>query len=103
MPNRDGVPANPRKEAYTSSATVQLRHPDLETGERIESITLRRPRARDLKAAVRQAGGSATPIEIDIALFSQLAELPPETIGALDLSDFGALQDAYAGFLSRAD
>ena len=84
------------------SATIKLQHPDLENGERIESITLR-PRARDVKAALRSAGRDAPAIEIDIALFSHLSELPPETIEALDLEDFQALQEAYVGFRSRAD
>lgn len=86
-----------------NTVTVELQHPDLETGEHLESITLRRPRARDLKAANRQAGLAAAPVEVDIALFSHLSELPPETIEALDLDDFQALQEAYVGFRSRAD
>lgn len=84
------------------TATVKLQYPDLETGERVEAITLRRPRARDLKAAVRQAGIGASSVEIDIALFSQLAELPPETIEAFDVTDYYELEAAYKGFLSRA-
>ena len=84
------------------SAKIKLQHPDLENGERIESITLRRPRARDVKAALRAAGRDAPAIEIDIALFSHLSELPPETIEALDLDDFQALEKAYADFQSRA-
>lgn len=91
------------KTKTTGGFTVHLQYPDLETGEQLDSITLRRPRARDLKAAIRQAGRSASPLEVDIALFSQLAELPPETIEALDLVDFQALQAAYADFQSRAD
>lgn len=83
--------------------TVKLQYPDLENGEHLDAITMRRPRARDLKAAVRQAGLGASPVEVDIALFSHLAELPPETIEALDLEDFQALQEAYVGFRSRAD
>lgn len=83
------------------SKTVKLQRPDLETGEHLDEIVLRRPRARDLKTAVRQAGRNASPVEVDIALFSQLAELPPETIEALDLSDFHRVQDAYTDFLSR--
>lgn len=70
------------KTKTTGGLTVHLQYPDLETGERLESITLRRPRARDLKAAIRQAGRSASPLEVDIALFSHLAELPPDHRGA---------------------
>lgn len=97
LKDRDRPRPRPRHE------TLTLQYPDLETGEQVEQIALRRPCARDLKAAIQQAGRNASPLEIDIILFSHLSERSPETIAALDLVDFQALQELYAGFLSRAD
>ena len=82
--------------------TVKLAFPVDADGQQIESLEMRRPTVGDLKAARRQGKGRDE--DVEITLFANLCMVPPETIEALDyLTDYSALQDAYAGFAKDAD
>ena len=76
--------------------TLQLRYPVSADGAELATLTLRRPKVRDLLAA-ETAGGS--PAEKEIRLFAHLCETPPAVIEAMDLADYQRLQEAYQGFL----
>ena len=82
-------------------AKITLRHPFDHDGARIASVTMRRPLVRDLRAAQGSAGPGASDAEVELAMFSNLCEMAPETWDAMDLGDYRQVQRAYEGFLFR--
>lgn len=78
-------------------ASIQLKHPfDRTDGSgRVETITMRRPKVKDLKAA---DGGTAQ--DQETTLFANLCELAPADLDEMDLADYKQLQKTYEGFLS---
>ncbi|WP_434361067.1 phage tail assembly protein [Parasalinivibrio latis] len=77
--------------------TITLGYPIEVEGEQITVITLRRPKARDLKHMETAKGGE---IAKSIGLIANLAELPPSAIENLDASDFQKVSDVVASFLT---
>ena len=77
------------------SQTVTLEHPFDHQGTTYTSLTMRRPKVRDEKAARRVAKDDA---EREIRLLANLCEVVPEVIEELDLADYRALQEAFTGF-----
>jgi len=77
--------------------TITLAFPITVDGAKVKSLTLRRPKVRDMLAADHATGSDA---EKEVALFANLAELTREAILDLDGKDYRALQEAYSGFLS---
>ncbi len=80
------------------SETIQLEYPIEAEGRTITAITLRRPKARDLKKMERSSGGD---IAKSIEFVADLAELPPAAIEELDGADFQCLSGVVAGFLGK--
>lgn len=78
------------------STTIKLTYPVEAEGRTIDEITIRRPKARDLRKMETAKGGE---IAKSIDLIANLAELPPSAIEDLDASDFQALSEQVAGFL----
>lgn len=78
-------------------AKVDLRWPVTVDGERVSSLTVRPPLARDSRDA--QRGGGA-PADIEIRLLANLCEVAPEVIEVLQAADYARLQGALAGFFS---
>lgn len=83
--------------------TIALDYPIEADGVRLERLTIRRPKVRDLLTANKSGGGDD--VQREIRLFANLCEVAPETIEGLDMADYGKLQEAYAGFTlgSRKD
>lgn len=81
----------------SGAAVIALAYPIETEGTTLSTITLRRPKVRDMLAA-QQAG--TTDQEREMHMFANLAEVSPEAIHALDLVDYYKLQQAYQGFLS---
>lgn len=82
--------------------TVTLQYPlKLADGRNIASITLRRPKVRDLKNAQRTGGGNA---EQEIALLAAITEehLTPEDMEELDMADYGTLQAIFQKMVGAA-
>lgn len=77
--------------------SVTLKHPVTVDGIDVTTLSMRRPRVRDLLAADKGAKGDA---EREIRMFSNLCEVPPAVIEELDLADYTTLQEVYRGFLS---
>lgn len=75
---------------------VTLAYPIEVEGELLSQVTLRRPKARDLKHMETAKGGE---IAKSMGLIAHLAELPPHAIEELDASDFQAISEVVAGFL----
>ena len=84
------------------SKTIKLRYPVEVEGAKHSELTMRRPLVGDLRAAQRSAGAGATGEDTEIALFTNLCEVPPALWDKMDLGDYLEVQEAYAGFLSRA-
>lgn len=77
-----------------SAELIKLKYP-LETG--LATISLRRPKVRDMLASDKTKGSDA---EKEIALFANLSELSPDEISSLDMADYKQIQEAYKNFLS---
>jgi hypothetical protein len=77
-----------------SGEIITLKYP-LDSG--LATLTLRRPKVRDMIASDKAKGTDA---DKEIALFANLAEISPDEIAALDMADYKQLQEAYKAFLS---
>ncbi len=75
-----------------------LEHPPRLADGVLEVLELRRPTVADV-LAIEQLGDRPD-FEKDVALVSRLAGRPREDIEALDVADFGAVQEALQGFFS---
>lgn len=82
------------------SAVVVLREPVEAGGRRVETLTMRRPLVRDLRAAQRAAGRGALGADVEFRLFVNLCEVEPEVIDGMDLADYLRLQKVYEDFTS---
>jgi len=79
---------------------IKLEHPvAIEGGTKIDTVTLRRPKVSDIRAA--QKSGAADE-DIELALIANLSGLAPETIYELDFADYCAVQEALSGFRKRS-
>lgn len=78
-------------------ASVQLKHTIVVDGTTYTSLSLRRPKVRDLLHAAKLGGTDA---EQEINQFAALAGVAPKVIEELDLVDYKALQEKVQAFLS---
>ncbi len=79
------------------SETVTLKYAVTVDGSEVTELALRRPTVSDMLMADKAKGSDA---EKEVKMFSNLAEVSPEAISALDLADYAQLQEVYRGFLS---
>lgn len=75
--------------------TITLKHPFQANGREITEVTLRHPKARDLKAMDR-AGGAIQKMAL---LIGNLTELAPEEVDELAGADFAAIAEVVGDFL----
>ena len=80
-----------------SGTTITLQYPVTVDGAEVTTLTMRRPKARDLRDAQR---GGGMPADSEIRLFANLCEVTPATIEDLDMADYLRMQKVYEGFLS---
>lgn len=76
--------------------TVTLRYPVEVDGQRYESLTMRRAKARDSRDAAVGGGHHA---DYEIRLFANLAEVAPAVIEELDMADYSQLQERFRNFV----
>ncbi|MFW5455012.1 phage tail assembly protein [Thioalkalivibrio sulfidiphilus] len=76
---------------------ITLEFPVERDGKRLETLSMRRPTVGDELAAGKH---KSDPAEREVSLFANLCEVAPQTIHALDMVDYGQLQEVYQGFLS---
>ncbi|SBW13023.1 hypothetical protein KL86APRO_40045 [uncultured Alphaproteobacteria bacterium] len=81
--------------ASQAKDTGELAYPIAVDGAEIRRIDLRRPKARDLLAANRDAGSDAQRAD---RLYAILGGVSEAAIGELDLSDWFALEERYVRF-----
>jgi hypothetical protein len=80
--------------ASTGGETITLKYP-AENG--LTTLTIRRPKVRDMLASDKKAGSDA---EKEITLFANLCEVTPSDIELMDMADYAQLQEAYKNFLA---
>ena len=78
-----------------TETTISLEETITVDGAEIASLVMRPPRARDQRDAQREGGSGA---EIEFRFLGNLCEVSPETIAALHMVDFLAVQGAYRNF-----
>ena len=76
---------------------ITLTHPIEWNGTKINSLSMRRPKVRDMIAADRFKGSNG---EKEASMFANLCEVESDMIAELDLADYKRLQEAYTNFLS---
>ncbi|MEJ0003470.1 MAG: phage tail assembly protein [Pararobbsia sp.] len=84
------------------TVTVKLDYPTTFDSVTRDSVTLRRPKVRDQRAAQKLHPDDQAAQEL--ALFAVLAGVAPSDLEGMDLADYNRLQDAYFRFrLPRKD
>ncbi|MEZ5709728.1 MAG: phage tail assembly protein [Blastomonas sp.] len=76
--------------------TIKLRSGADEREERIESVTLRRPTARDMRLIDDFAG---RPMAMTLAMIQALSGLEPHVVDRLDAEDMTALGELVGDFI----
>lgn len=81
------------------SGAIDLKHPfDRKDGSgKLETITMRRPKVKDLMNAQTTGG---TDQENEVTMFANLCEVSPDDLKEMDMADYQQLQETYSGFLS---
>jgi hypothetical protein len=80
------------------TATITLSFPVDFDGEKINSLTMRRPKVRDKLKAKKVKGDDE---DRALALMADLVEQPLEMLGELDEVDIAKLGEQYAAFTGR--
>jgi hypothetical protein len=75
------------------SVTIRLNYPATFDGVVRDTLTLRRPKVRDMRAAQKVAPGDEEGQEL--AIFAALAGVSPNDLEGMDLGDYHRVQDAY--------
>lgn len=81
--------------------TIQLAYPIEAGGATIAAVTIRRPKAKDLRALDTARAGGASEVEQSMVMIEGLTGLPREVVDELDATDFAALGEAVADFFSQ--
>jgi hypothetical protein len=81
-----------------STTTITLKHPIKAHGETVETIELKRPTVKHLRAMDKAAGD----VDRVASLISELAVLPPSSVDQIDAEDFGAISDVIAVFFGNS-
>lgn len=77
--------------------TIALTYPVQSDGVQIKSLSLRRPKVRDMLLAEKQGSNQA---EREVRMIANLCEVAPTVIEDLDFADYSAAQKVLQGFLS---
>ena len=77
---------------------IKLDSPVKIDGVEINELSLRKPKVRDLIVASKK---NVSESEREVNLIANLAEVSPETIQELDLSDYLKIQDWLKDFLAQ--
>ncbi len=67
-------------------------------GKTLKSVTMRRPKVKDMRQA---SNGSPSPAEQEMVLFALLTGLVPEDFDEMDMADYGQLQETFRQFLDK--
>lgn len=81
-----------------TSITHQLLIPVIFEGKKHTTITLRRPKTKDVQAIDKKEG-----VEQTIAMVGRLSEWPHEAVGELDINDLSSIGEILESFIKRRD
>ncbi|WP_156851783.1 phage tail assembly protein [Bartonella refiksaydamii] len=81
-----------------TSITHQLLIPVTFEGKEHTTITLRRPKTKDVQAIDKKEG-----VEQTIAMVSRLSEWPHEAVGELDIDDLASIGEILESFIKRRE
>ncbi|WP_375641096.1 MULTISPECIES: phage tail assembly protein [unclassified Bartonella] len=81
-----------------TSITHKLLIPIAFEGKEHTTITLRRPKTKDLQAIDKKEG-----VEQTIAMIARLSEWPHEAISELDINDLSSIGEILESFIKRRD
>ena len=76
---------------------ITLTYPVSVSGIETATLSMRRPKVRDMLAGDKRG---KTDAEKEIHIFANLCEVSPEVIEELDMMDYAEVQKAYQDFLS---
>jgi len=83
---------------FVTERTVELDFPiKSKTGEEIKSVTMRRPKVKDMITAEKIGSDES---ERTVKLIVMLTGLAPDDVNEMYFSDFNKLKAIYEGFLS---
>lgn len=84
--------AKQMQEDLGMNKTIVLKYPvRLNTGDTLQTLTMRRPRVGDLRAVAHLK----TDAEQELALLARITGLVPEDLDLLDLADYKVLQETF--------
>ena len=81
--------------------TISLSQPVGWEGRTIASVTVKKPKVKDLRAMQASLNGTADQLEQGIVMAATLTELPREVIEEMDTDDFTAVSEVIAGFFQK--
>lgn len=67
------------------------------TGQKIEAVTIRRLKVRDIKAISEQSGGN--PAQLELLGVARMAGLIPEDMDEMDAADYQVLKERFLDVL----
>lgn len=77
---------------------LKLKYPfSTPSGQKIESVTIRRLKVRDIKAVSDQAGGK--PAEMELLGVARMTGLLPEDLDEMDAADYQQVKDRFLDIL----
>lgn len=74
---------------------IKLKYPVEHNGQSFDSLTMRRCKVKDRRAATKQW---ATDEDREIGLIANLCDVPPAVIDELDAFDYNAVLTVFKGF-----
>lgn len=84
----------------SNSTTIKLASPIEISGAKVDTLTMREPRVKDMRIARKGGGDDA---DHEVTLFANLCEVTPLDIDNLTLPDYGKLQEAFRTFNGTAE
>ncbi|MFA8386857.1 MAG: phage tail assembly protein [Pelagibaca sp.] len=82
--------------------TLRLQYPVTVEGREVSSVTITRPKVKDLKAMDAALDGIKDKLDQGIIMVSVLTGLSHDTVEDLDAEDFTKLSEEVAGFFPQA-
>src|SRR5471032_2164919 len=85
----------------TENAVVTLSRPSDANGVKVDTLTLRAPAVREVRAADRASNGDEE--QRELMLFAGLAEVGVKDLEGLKLTDYRRVQAAYSHLVPETD
>ena len=80
-----------------NATNIAIDFPILVEGKPVREISIRRPKARDLKAFDQAKGGDMAKM---FALTERLTNVPESSLDEMDLADFAKVSEVVGGFFA---